>query len=117
MAPSVAELRARFPEFTTERYADATVEAVIADSERLWKWDDEARLFLIAHLLVLDSERSLLPDGGSSVVASERIGARAMTYVKDEGDAFYLRTSFGREFLALQRRHPGFVMGFHISGS
>ena len=114
-APSVATFRARFPEFTDALYSDTLVGHAITDSERLYRFNDEARLYCMAHLLVLTKEQGLSPDGGSGVVASERIGARAVTYVQDDKDGFYARSSYGRMFLALEARNPTRVMGFHFA--
>ena len=87
-------------------------------ASRLHNKSAEALLYLTAHMLALEEEQigaetrnGLEPDGGAGVVTSEQIGPRRIDYLTQAGDderrAFYVTTSYGRTFLALEDRSPG----------
>ena len=110
---TVTALRERFTEFTEALYPDAQVENAINDMERVaGRLGLEAQLYCTAHWLTLEGEKSVdadgrpVPDGGSGVVVSERIGPRSVSYASPDGRKFYERTYYGRAFLELSRASP-----------
>ena len=104
-----AQVRARFPEFTEQAHPDAVVVAAIGTASRLTAGNGDILLAATAHLLALRVENTGAPDGGSGVVAQETVGPRMVMYeaeARGDGDAFWLRTAYGRLFKALDRTSP-----------
>ena len=84
---------------------DQFIDEAIYIAELRWPMaSDEAKQYLAAHVLTLQSERQTTPDGGSSEVTEESEGERKVKYVEHEATlSFYQRTYYGRMFLHL---HP-----------
>ena len=113
-APSAATIKERFPEFAS--VDDAAVDAAAATALTLSSVSPEATRYLTAHLLALNAQRGTgvaEPDGGDGIIMSEGVGSVRVGYktqARDEGDVFFARTEYGRTFLALERRAPGFAL-------
>ena len=105
-APTLADFRSRFPEFST---ADSAVERVLARAKRFHALTVEGWLLAAAHLLALVDDTAAY-DGGAGVVTSETIGPRTIDYeTVSEGDGrrvFFASTRYGREFLTVEDYTP-----------
>ena len=115
MAITVQAFRARFPAPLFSTDTDEQIALTISDAQLLHSVNETATLYLVAHLLALNSETTGEPDGGAGVVTKEKIGPKDITYLTDAGTderrAFYATTSFGRRFLALEDRTPRVALG------
>ena len=114
--PTVAEFRAAFAEFSTT--ADDAVTAVIETSAYIYAFNDEARLFLVAHVITVGAENTGALDGGSGVVTRERIGQREVYYNGASGEtpmtpdeAWFQRSSYGRMYRTMVKRSSRYVLG------
>jgi len=120
MAVTVAEFRARFPEFVDEtEYPDARIEIFIGDSQLVYIGTDEnrwggkynyAQAYLVAHLLVT-AEASEAGDASVKVgaVSSKSAGGVSVTRAvnaKDRSDAddFYMGTAYGQRFIMIRNQ-------------
>ena len=115
---TVAQVRARFPEFGATDFPDSDVQSEIAAGQELHSEDTEAALFVVAHLLALREERTAEPDGGSGEVVSDGVGPRQASYMSQASnghEVFFSTTSYGRTFLALERRTARRAVGFIVA--
>ena len=105
--PSVEQVRAAFSALTQEAYPDADVEMAAATAGAMWGGTtDVMLLWLTAHLAVVGKLQKPRADGGSGVIRSQRVADMSVTYemqAKRDGDAFYLRSEYGRTFLEMLR--------------
>lgn len=116
MAADLATFKAKFPIFAL---ADAVIESALAEAVIFHDVNETATLYCAAHLLALDSENTGKPDGGSGVVESEKIGPLSRNYKnqdEEERDVFFVTTSYGRRFLAIERRTPRSAIGAIVIG-
>ena len=114
-APSIAVVRARFPEFADT--ADAEIAVLTQTALSISAISQDALLYLVGHLIAISAEETGEADGGSGEVVSERIGAKAVSYAaqaKSGDEAFYTRTAYGRLFLALERRAPARALSVRV---
>lgn len=105
--PGLPAFRSAFPELSGR--ADADVSRMIDVAYQMSAVKTDATLYLAAHLLAIDAENTGGIDGGSGEIASETsVGGKLATYKtmaeKSGLDVFYSRTSYGRMFLAMERR-------------
>lgn len=126
---TVEEFRELFPPPEFADIADGTIEQRIYEARLLHNVQKLATLYLIAHLIVLDSVSDTVVDpsggGGGAVttyVSEERLGPHTIKYgvssqttvqktterVRAE---FYESTKYGRRFLALERRTARSAIG------
>ena len=121
MTADRAAFRAQFPT-AFPNATDADIDGALAEAELLHSIRELATLYCAAHLLALDTEnfdaldnRIDKPDGGSGIVTAETIGPRRIEYLSvagaSERDAFFASTTYGRRFLALERRSPRASIG------
>lgn len=109
-APTLAQFRARFPEFGPT--GDSAVEGGIDRAKRHHARTLEGWLLAAAHLLALDGDRSTVGgyDGGAGEVSAETLGPEQVEYETMAGGkperVFYTTTRYGRELLALEARTP-----------
>ena len=106
---SVADFRARYPQFAAGTYPDDTVALAVADARELTDVSTAAVLACTAHLLTLASQETLKASGGSGVVKSETIGPKMVAYVtqaENAREAFFGQTAYGERVLAIERRSP-----------
>ena len=118
MAVTLDDFRAEFPEFSG---VDATVvQAKIMEALEESKVSKRATLNLAAHLVALipAADEVGKVDAGAGVVKSETVGPFKTDYETmvggDAHRAFYATTSYGRRFLALESRAPGFVVSARV---
>jgi hypothetical protein len=113
---TLADFRDRFPEFSS--IPDTEMTALLAEAKELHGLDDTATLYLAAHLAALDKSEMqdgviARVDGGGGAFTSESVGPKSASYatqIEMKGrDTFYVRTSYGRRFLALERRRTAFT--------
>ena len=103
---SLTDFRAAFAEFAEAEFPDAAVNAAANFAGELaGNGSNMMLLYATAHVLALDSERQTTPDGGSGIVMSESSAGQSVSYENQEGDAFFKSTTYGRKYLALERRH------------
>ena len=118
---TVDGFKARFPTFTQ---SDAAIEDALEEAKAIHDKRALATLFLVAHFLTLDAG---IADGtvASGEVESEGAGPLKTAYVTQaesggrgtgSREAFYTRTEYGRRFLNLEKRTPGFVIGARAVG-
>ena len=109
-APTLADFRARFPEFSAT--SDAAASLAIDDAKRHHALTAVGWLLCAAHLLALRSDTASVGgyDGGAGEVITETMGPRTVEYVpmagEDPNRVFYTSTRYGREFLAVEARTP-----------
>ena len=111
--PSIAEFRAYFPN-AFPAVDDATLQRTINESLLIHSASEEANLYLIAHLLAMQTEWADTPDGGAGVVVKESIGPRSIDYATLAGSgsstdmykSFFAGSAYGRMFLILEQRTP-----------
>ena len=128
---TVEELRELFPPPEFADIADGTIERRIYEARLLHDVQKLATLYLVAHLLVLDTlPDSVDPSGGGSsgggsvttYVAEERLGPHTIKYgvsssstVKQSTERvraeFFEQTKYGKRFLALERRTARSAIG------
>lgn len=131
-SPSIADFRARFPEFAN--VPDATIQMALNDAlttvDERWIEADQvpAICYLAAHLLSVAGEpgRSNGDGSGSSAnqgpVSSVKVGDVQVNYsgsvassgASAWGDSFYALSRYGQYFLLLLRRNWG--QAFAIGG-
>lgn len=103
--PASSAFTSTFPElsFTADEISNALDRAYEMHSRF-----PTAVLYLAAHLLVIGEEHTGKPDGGSGEVTAETsVGSKRAEYaaMAESGrEAFFTRTSYGRHFLALEKR-------------
>ena len=110
MTISIADFRARFPEYDDDTdYGDPRIQLFIGDSATLYMGVDEAhwgdkydiaQAYLVAHLLAL-SEGSELGDKSakSGKVQSRTAGGVSVSYAAgDASDDFFNATIYGQQF-------------------
>ncbi len=118
IAPLPAEIRDRFPEFLSEvTYPDEVITALGTVALRISSVSQEAVTYLVAHLLTLEAEKSVTPDGGSGVITSEGLGPKSASYMNqatDGREVFFERSAYGRMFLTLERRSPKRAFSFGV---
>ena len=113
---TVAEFRARFPEFAAE--SDADVGQYIDTAYILSDVSREATLHLAAHLGSLyDAERpatAIAPaDDRGGTIIEESFGPKKLKFLQqamDSREVFYTGTTYGRLALALENRAPAAIM-------
>lgn len=131
VAPTAADLKARYPEFdaVSDGLIDLILADAIADVDSRWIEADRARaqLALAAHMLTLEGEpdRSLtIADGGTvsplagpikrdkvGDVETEYFGASDSSGSSSSGGIYgYGSTKYGQQFLKLRARsHPSVI--------
>ena len=119
-APTVAEFRAQFPDtFPAATHPDALIETRIGEARQIHAVRKLATIYLTAHLLAVDGEATGSPDGGSGVVAGEKIGPRQVSYLTQSDGmpnrAFFGTTSYGRRYMALVASSPRGSVGARIA--
>ena len=125
MAADVAGFQAQFPNPQFEGADTAAIQRAIEEAEFYHSRRPLATLYCAAHLLALESEHTGKPDGGSGVVASERIGPKTISYLTqagtgqnaDDRKVFFATSSYGRRFLALEARTPRAAIGAVVVGA
>lgn len=104
---TTAEFKISFPEFNAVE--DAVVQIAIS---RAYEFSDVSRTateLCAAHLLSLVSEQKGVADGGSGTVEMEKMGPKQTKYkttARDERDAFFSSSPYGRLFLTAERHSP-----------
>ena len=115
---TAAQLKARFPGVGGD-LSDAQITALIRIACQISNVSPDALAYLTAHLVVCEREEGqLVIDGGSGVVTSETQGRKTLQIQnmnRDEAEAYYARTHYGRTFLALETRAPKRVFGAMVA--
>ena len=106
---TVADLRARFPEFGPD-VDDAAISALIPQAYDLSDVAEEVTLYCLAHLLAIRGEGTGGSDGGSGVVIRKQVGPLEVEYSPQvragkARDVFFATTTYGRRVLALESRN------------
>jgi hypothetical protein len=113
---TVSEFRARFPQFVDPPYTDAIIQAAIDDTlcnfdQDRWECDyKRGHSLYIAHLLTLGQQQSSGDSGTSLLDADSGQSADGVSYSvaalapSSYTDAFFSGTSYGREYLMLQKK-------------
>ena len=119
-APTVAEFRAQFPDtFPAATHPDSLITTRIGEARQIHAVRKLATIYLAAHLLAVDAEATGEPDGGSGVVAGEKIGPRQVSYLTQAdgkpGMSFFATTSYGRRYLALVASSPRGSVGARVA--
>ena len=106
---TVSDVRLAHPELTEVVFDDAAVTRAIDVATDIFSFDTDAICDLAAHVLTLAAEDTAETDDGAGVILSEWIGNRRVQYrsAAGEGDEWYGRSSYGRQFL--QRRRSSAV--------
>ena len=109
---TVAEFRARFPEFAAE--SDDDVAQLIDTAYILSDVSREATLNLAAHLGTLYvGEQALVIDDRGGTIIEESFGPKKLKFLQqamDSREVFYTGTAYGRLALALENRAPAGIM-------
>lgn len=116
MALTPNAFKTQFPEFNG--LADGTINAVLKEAKLYHSVRELATLFCAAHLHTLNVREGAALDGGSGLVESEQIGPKRMTFknqAETNRDVFFATTTYGRRFLALEKRTPRFVIGAKVA--
>lgn len=112
---TVAEFRARFPQFDETTYPDTQVQALIDDtlcSFDQGRWDclyKRGHSLYIAHLVEIGSRQSAGDSGTGGLDALQSKSADGLSAgfstvaPANFDDAFFAGTSYGREFLMMRR--------------
>jgi len=104
--PTVADFRALFNEFA--QTSDEQIERAIDTSYTIYALSKRALLFLVAHILTLETEEKKL-DGGQGEVRVERIGKKQLEYItqaSSAGESFYTTSFYGRIHIQLRKASP-----------
>mgnify|MGYP005988754929 CR=1 FL=1 len=118
MTTSVADIRARFPEFADDtEYPDARIDIFIQDASDIHMGTDEARwcgkynvaqAYLTAHLLSLATGSEAGDTSArAGVVTGKTAGGVSVTrstVAKDRStaDDFYMSTTYGQQFIIIR---------------
>ena len=122
---TLAGFREEFEEFSTDSQAtDAQINRALAKGKRVHTVDPLATLYASAHYLRLALDRAEGVEQSGEII-SEQIGPLRTTYqvqaVSTPGStgspqAFFTATSYGREYLSLQRARPRSNIGARVVG-
>lgn len=110
---SATDLRERFPEFAAATFSDAHLSQALRTAKEISSVSSEATLYCAAHILTLRADEAAKQDGGSGIVAQERIGPKWTMYrtqARQERDVFFATSSYGRMVLTLESRNPKRVL-------
>lgn len=121
-APTAADVKARFPEFTA--VADATIDAVLAETgfiDERWIENDRrpAIMYYVAHTLVVSGQGSSASAKLQSVGDFTRIKSGDLEVSRSAGsaanssssDGTYFQTNYGKLYLELRdRSFPSVLM-------
>lgn len=111
--PTVADFRAKFPQFTAEIVSDAIVADLLEEAHTYTNVSATATLLCVAHLVTLEASSGstgrTATTGGSGVVKAETLGPRKREYQTQAATArevFFAQTSYGERMLAAEGRSP-----------
>lgn len=110
---SATDLRRRFPEFGAAAHDDAALTQALRTAREITSVSSEATLYCAAHILTLRADERARQDGGSGVVAQERIGPKWTMYktqAMNNSEVFFETSSYGRMVLTLESRNPKRVL-------
>ena len=113
----LADFRAQFPEF--DGMDEPVVLQWLETARDIHALSDRALIWCAAHLIVLDRDEERQIDRGTGEVEEDRAGPKRVRFraqTRDERDTFFTRTRYGRMFLQLERRTPGYAMGVRVYG-
>lgn len=112
MAITIADFRARFPEFSDDtEFSDAAVQQAIDDatdtmaSEANWCGRyDRAALMLAAHFLTLDTRAEAGDSRTAGTITSRSAGGVSVGYATGvrKGDEFLSSTVYGQRYIQLR---------------
>ena len=110
--------REQFPEFPTNKVEDSAIERVLEEALELHSLSKRATLFCAAHLLTLETDRAagLNRRGEIASGGAGPLRASYRTQADNGWEAFFTRTEYGRRFLILEQRTPGFAIGARVVG-
>lgn len=115
--PTAADFKAKFPELSETD--DDAIEELIALAITVNEQSTDIVLYLAAHFVAVAKEQTGEMDGGSGEVNMDMIGPRQIQYttMAAQGDAvFFSRSSYGRMYLVLSRRHANRAMSVRVFG-
>jgi len=120
MAATIADFRARFPEFSdVVEFPDARIQLFLDDAVLIHIGDDEnrwggkyntAHAYLAAHLLFIGTNTEVGSTAANvGPVSSKSAGGVSVTKAvvakdRSEGDDFYSSTSYGQQFIVIRDR-------------
>ena len=115
---TLAGFRTQFPELDAAVATDVAVERALEEALELHSLSPRATLFCTAHLLTLEADRVSGKQRRGEIAASGAGPLRASyrTQADNGWEAFFTRTEYGRRFLLLERRTPGFAIGARVVG-
>jgi hypothetical protein len=109
MDANLANFRGLFPEFDAPVATDVQVEYSIELAREQHRCSENAILYLSAHQIALWTSEGTGSEfsgenQGSGFASSQKVGDLQVTYTvpTNADDAYYARTSYGRQFLALK---------------
>jgi hypothetical protein len=112
---TVAEFKARFPQFVDPPYAESVIQAAITDTLCNFdqgRWDclyKRGHSLYVAHLLTIGTNQSAGNSGtnGLDAMQSKSVDGVSVNYATltptSFNEAFFAGTSYGREYLMLLR--------------
>jgi hypothetical protein len=114
MEATLTNFRGLFPEFDDPVATDTQVEFAIELAREIHRCSENAILYLAAHMVQLwttEGTGSAQSDEsqGSGFAVRQKVGDLEAQYTapKNPDDAYYMRTSYGRQYLALRVRRFG----------
>ena len=105
-APTVADVRAEFPEIAVDQFPDHLLNRSIQNAMLVFCADRLTTLYLAAHFAVVEKEEgNAQVDEGTGVVTMEKLDGKSITY-RNDSDSFYGRTLYGRLYLERRKSSP-----------